>query len=72
MTYSFDLVDKLMGDIHQTPDTGVKFDPSSVISATILSINQNVKGKTLGWYRNMIELEKTPTHYWPLECQGQS
>ncbi|KAF8591852.1 hypothetical protein K439DRAFT_1536430 [Ramaria rubella] len=53
-----------------TPSTGIKFDPSSVITASLAqSTNKNVKGDPLSWYRNMIELEKAPMHHWPLESQ---
>ncbi|KAF8509836.1 transcription factor IIIC subunit delta N-term-domain-containing protein [Gautieria morchelliformis] len=52
------------------PNTGINFDPSSVKSASsIPSTNRRVKGEALSWYRNLIELEKTPTHHWPFDCQ---
>ena len=61
----------------QTPDLGINFDDVSLLK-TEKRIVQDTEGDTIdkspfvdiGWYKNMISLEKETKHQWPLETPG--
>ncbi|KAF8516187.1 transcription factor IIIC subunit delta N-term-domain-containing protein [Hysterangium stoloniferum] len=50
-----------------TPNTGISFDPSVLLTASTKTIG---KDEDLKWYRTLIELDKTPVHHWPLESDN--
>ena len=60
--------------ISQTPDLGIAYDKSSSIKVSaVKSSRQSATndGVAFGWFKTMIEFDKTLLHQWPLYCDGQ-
>lgn len=56
--------------VYQTPSLGLSADLLSDVKQGFDAENASDKPKPIGWLRTMIGFDKTLTHQWAADCQG--